>query len=259
MKISIDEALKFISDNLQRIRKAYGSKSILWYRGSGMSGLTNEIGYSFWKLFGGTTITYGNLCWPAGLEAIRLTLGSVKHNVPWDLKNASVIIVWGKNPAETNIQEMSFIAGARERGCKVVVIDPRRTPTADKADILIRPIPGTDAALALAIARVLIDDNLINQEFINKYVSGYTEFKQSLSAYPEDAEKITGIPASVIRKLAYYIGTGGPVTFLPGYGLQRYSNGGQTIRTILIPGHTYRKSGQTRGRIQLCKPTELYL
>ena len=89
-----------------------------------MSGLTNEIGYSFWKAFGGTTITYGNLCWPAGLEAVRLTLGSVKHNVPWDLENARTIIIWGKNPAETNIQEIAFIAGAKEKGCRIIVIDP---------------------------------------------------------------------------------------------------------------------------------------
>ena len=77
------------------------------------------------------------LCWPAGLEAVRLTLGSVKHNVPWDLENAKTIIIWGKNPAETNIQEIAFIAKAREKGCKIIVIDPFRTPTADKADILI--------------------------------------------------------------------------------------------------------------------------
>jgi anaerobic selenocysteine-containing dehydrogenase len=233
VKISMNEALEYISDNLKRIKNLYGSKSILWYRGSGMSGLTNEIGYSFWKLFGGTTTTYGNLCWPAGLEAIRLTLGSVKHNVPWDLINASVLIIWGKNPAETNIQEMSFITEAREKGCKVIVIDPRRTSTADKADILIRPLPGTDAALALAVARVLIDDKLINEDFINKYVSGFDEFKKSLSINPDLAEKITGIPALAIRELAHLIGTGGPVTFLPGYGLQRYTNGGQTIRSIL--------------------------
>ena len=133
-----------------------------------MSGLTNEIGYSFWKAFGGTTTTYGNLCWPAGLEAVRLTLGSVKHNVPWDLENAKTIIIWGKNPAETNIQEIAFIAGAKEKGCRIIVIDPLRTPTADKADMLFSPKPGTDGALALAIARVLIDDDLIDHEFIEK-------------------------------------------------------------------------------------------
>ncbi len=135
-KISANEALDIVSDKLGSIREKWGSLSILWYRGSGMSGLTNEIGHSFWKAFGGTTLTYGNLCWPAGLEAVRLTLGSVKHNVPWDLENAKTIIIWGKNPAETNIQEIAFIAGAREKGCRVIVIDPLRTATADKADML---------------------------------------------------------------------------------------------------------------------------
>jgi len=229
----MNEAFKLVSDKLKATKEKYGSKSILWYHGSGMAGLTNEIGYSFWKLFGGVTLTYGNLCWPAGLEAIRLTLGEIKHNVPWDIKNARVIIIWGKNSAETNIQEISFIVSAREKGCKVVVIDPRRTPTADKADMLIRPVPGTDAALALAIAKVLIADDLIDKEFIKNYVSGFDEFKESLEIDPEDGEKITGVPKVVIIELAHLIGTGGPVTFLPGYGLQRYTNGGQTIRSLL--------------------------
>jgi anaerobic selenocysteine-containing dehydrogenase len=232
-RISMNEALEHIAQNLLRIRNEYGPQSILWYKGSGMSGLTNEIGYNFWKLFGGATITYGNLCWPAGLEAIRLTLGSVKHNVPWDIVNASVLIIWGKNPAETNIQEISFIAEARQKGTRVIVIDPRRTPTADKADILISPLPGTDAALALSIAKVLIDNDLIDEEFINKYVIGYDEFRLSLSLSTEDAEKITGVPSKAIEEIAFLIGSGVPVTFLPGYGLQRYSNGGQTVRAIL--------------------------
>lgn len=229
----MNEAFEHISDKLQKIKDRYGSKSIFWYRGSGMAGLTNEIGHSFWKLFGGVTVTYGNLCWPAGLEAIHLTLGDIKHNVPWDIKNARVLIIWGKNPAETNIQEISFIVSAREKGCKVIVIDPRRTPTADKAEMLIRPFPGTDAALALAIAQVLIADDLVDKEFVKNYVSGFDEFKQSLTINPDDAEKITGVPKAVIIELAHLIGTNGPVTFLPGYGLQRYTNGGQTIRSIL--------------------------
>lgn len=232
-QITTTEALGIISDKLQSVRKKYGSKSILWYKGSGMSGLTNEIGHSFWKTFGGTTITYGNLCWSAGLEAVRLTLGSVKHNVPWDLENAKTIIIWGKNPAETNIQEIAFIANAREKGCKIIVIDPSRTPTADKADILFCPIPGTDAAMALAIARVLISEDLIDKEFLNRHAKGFEEFRQSLNISPSDAELITGIPARNITELAHIIGNEGPVTFLPGYGLQRHINGGQTIRAIL--------------------------
>lgn len=232
-RITLNEAFAIISEKLVRIKKDFGSKSILWYKGSGMSGLTNEIGYNFWKLFGGVTTTYGNLCWPAGLEAIRLTLGSVKHNVPWDMRNAATVIIWGKNPAETNIHEMAFIANAKEKGGKVIVIDPRITPTADKADRLYRPNPGTDAALALAVASVLIKENMIDNHFISNWVYGFEEYKQNSLISPEKAEKITGIPEEEIIDLARMIGKGYPVTFLPGYGLQRYKNGGQTIRAIL--------------------------
>jgi anaerobic selenocysteine-containing dehydrogenase len=233
-EISSNEALDIISDKLGSVKEKWGPHSILWYRGSGMSGLTNDIGYSFWSAFGGATITYGNLCWPAGLEAVRLTLGSVKHNVPWDLVNAKTIIIWGKNPAETNIQEIAFIAMAKEKGCSVIVIDPFRTTTADKADILFSPKPGTDGALALAVARILIDNDLLDHEFISRYVKGFDELNYSLHLSPSEAEIITGIPAESITELAYIIGKNGPLTILPGYGLQRHQNGCQTIRSVLL-------------------------
>lgn len=232
-QITPENALDLIAGKLSQIKAKHGPKSIFWYKGSGMSGLTNDIGYTFWKAFGGVTTTYGNLCWPAGLEAVRLTLGEVKHNVPWDIENAKTIIIWGKNPAETNIQEIPFIVRAREKGSRVVVIDPRRTPTADKADILLTPNPGTDGALALAIAGVLIERNLINKQFIDSYVLGYEEFRDSISISPDEGERITSIPAQNIIDLACIIASEGPLTIIPGYGLQRHYNGGQTIRSIL--------------------------
>ena len=74
---------------------------------------------------------------------------------------------------------------------------------------------------------------MIDMQFIEKHVKGFDEFRKSLHISPDEAEKITGIPAENIIELAYIIGKGGPVTFLPGYGLQRHINGGQTIRSIL--------------------------
>lgn len=232
-EISMKEALEIAARRLLQIREKYGSQSILWYRGSGKSGLINETGNAFWKHFGGVTTTYGNLCWPAGLEAIRMTLGSVMHNVPWDIENARTVVIWGKNPAETNIHEMAFINKAKSKGAKIIVLDPRRTLTADKADIFYRPIPGTDAALALAVASVIIEEGMTDAEFVRNNVSGFSEFKGNSVMQPEEAEKICGIPSGDIRRLARLIGEGGPVTFIPGYGLQRYTNGGQTVRAIL--------------------------
>lgn len=231
--IPLIEALDLIAGKLLEAREKYGPHSVLYYSGSGSSGLGNEIAGTFWKRFGGATTTYGNLCWPAGLEAVRLTLGEVKHNVPWDLANADLIILWGKNPAETNVQEMIHIDRARKNGAKVVVIDPRRTPTADKADLLLRPKPGTDAALALAMARVIIRKGLHNKEFISNHVSGFEKFEASLDIATDRAQEITGIPARAIEDVAIMAGRSNRMTVIAGYGLQRYTNGGQTIRSIL--------------------------
>ncbi len=96
VRIGTDEALNIIAERLCGAKAKHGPHSVLFYSGSGSSGLSNDIAVSFWKLFGGATTTYGNLCWPAGLEAVRLTLGEVKHNLPWDIANASMIILWGR-------------------------------------------------------------------------------------------------------------------------------------------------------------------
>lgn len=232
-RISKDEALDLIAAKLLEAKNNHGPHSVLFFKGSGNSGLSNDISSAFWKLFGGATTLYGNLCWPAGLEAVRLTMGEVKHNVPWDLANAGLIIMWGKNPAETNIQEMIHIGSALKKGAKLVVIDPRRTPTADKADILVRPKQGTDAALALAVAKRLIETGNIDHGFIDKYVTGFDEFAKSLTINAREASEITGIPADAINDLADMIGRTERVTIVAGFGLQRYPNGGQTIRSIL--------------------------
>ncbi len=233
-RISWDEALSILTNKLTFFKEQYGPQSILFYKASGMAGLLNAIATEFWKMFGGCTVTYGDLCWPAGLEATRLTLGENKHNVPWDLENAKLIIMWGKNAVESNIQEMIPVENAIERGAKLIVIDPRRTPTADKADLLLQPKPGTDAALALGIARLIIDGGFIDQEFINKHVTGFSRFSASLEQYtPDRVQKITGIPVELTRKLAGYIGTIKPMTIIPGYGFQRYTNGGQTTRCMI--------------------------
>ncbi len=232
--ISWDEALLTIAEKLIFYKNNFGSHSVLFYSGSGMNGLLNNIANNFWKLYGGVTKVYGSLCWSAGLEAVRLTLGENKHNIPWDLKNAKLIILWGKNPAETNIHQTVFINEAAQNGAKLIVIDPRRTASAERADYLFVIKPGTDAALALGIANILITRNWIDRNFIDNHVLGFEEFAKNVRYYtPEIVENITDIPQKYILQLAEYIATVKPMTIIPGYGMQRFTNGGQTIRAIL--------------------------
>lgn len=233
-KVSWDETLDTITARLRKLRLTYGPKSLLYYSGSGTKGLLNGVGARFWRLFGGYTTTYGDLCWPAGLEATRLTLGANEHNAPWDLANARLIVLWGKNAAETNIHQMKFVDEALQQGAQLVVIDPRRTETAERASLLIQPRPGTDAAIALAVAHQLIEQQWIDETFIAEHVHGFEAYRSRVSScIPSWAAAIAGIPESQIIRLAELIGTTKPATICAGFGMQRYTNSGQTMRAMI--------------------------
>ncbi|MFC1553021.1 molybdopterin-dependent oxidoreductase [candidate division KSB1 bacterium] len=232
--ISWDSVLDIMSEKLQYFKKEYGPQSVLFYSASGTKGLLNSVSSNFWRLYGGYTTTYGDLCWQSGLEATRLTLGENKNSAPWDIEKAKLIIIWGKNPAETNIHQMSFIDNALENGAKLIIIDPRRTPSSERAELLIQPRPGTDGALALGIANQLIKNNYADREFISKHVKGYEEFSKNIEEFtPDKVSEITDIPENYIKRLTEYIGTIKPMTISAGFGMQRYTNSGQTMRSIL--------------------------
>ena len=233
-RITWHQAFVVMSERLGNIRDQYGPQSLLFYAGSGTKGLMNDIALDFWRLFGGCTTTYGDLCWPAGLEATRLTLGDNRHSTPEDLANANLILFWGKNPAETNIHQMRFVEQALDRGARMIVIDPRRTQTAEAAELLVQVEPGTDGALALGIAHLLIRDGTIDHDFVSRHVRGFEEFAEMVQEYPPDrVAAITDVTESVLQRLAEVIATSSPWSLCSGFGMQRYTNSGQTMRALI--------------------------
>jgi anaerobic selenocysteine-containing dehydrogenase len=233
-RIPWETALDLIAEKLIHYRDSLGPQSVLYYSASGTKGLMNAVGKSFWSLYGGYTTTYGDLCWPAGLEATRLTLGENKHNAPWDIENARLTIMWGKNTAETNVHQTVFTNRALENGGKLVVIDPRRTETAERAELLIQPRPGTDGAIALALGHLLIEQDYIDRGFIDANILGFPEYARRVEEWTaERAAGIAEVPEEYIRRLAELIGTVKPVTINCGFGMQRYTNSGQTMRAII--------------------------
>lgn len=232
--IEWDAAIDLIATRLEDAKREYGAQSVLYYAASGTKGLLNSAGLAFWRLFGGCTTTYGDLCWPAGLEATRLTLGQNSHNAPWDLENARLIVLWGRNSAETNIHQMLHVHRALERGGQLVVIDPRRTETAERASVLIQPRPGTDGALALALGHVIVRDALFDRHFVHRYVLGFDDYAKLVAEWtPQRAAEVCGISADQIEQLGRLLGTVRPCTIAPGFGMQRYTNSGQTMRAML--------------------------
>ena len=232
--VSWEDALDLMADRFLGLRRRFGPQSVLYYAGSGTKGLLNHAGMAFWRRFGGCTTSYGDLCWPAGLEATRLTLGDNRHSAPWDLAEARLIVMWGKNAAETNVHQMRFVDQALARGGKLVVIDPRRTGTAARAGLLLQPRPGSDGALAMGLAHVLIRDGLVDRPFIDAHVLGFEAFARAAADWtPERAAATTGVPAQHLEALARELGSIRPATICAGFGMQRYSNAGQAMRAIL--------------------------
>jgi len=233
-RISWDGALDEIASRLKKTREEFGPQAVFHYAASGTKGLLNGCSLAFWRLFGGCTTTYGDLCWPAGLEATRLTLGENKHNAPWDLANARLIIFWGKNAAETNIHQMRFVDQALDAGARLIVIDPRRTQTSERAELLIQPRPGTDGFLALAVARLLIEKGNVDQDFITGHVHGFDEYAAMVNERTvEEAAEVCDVPTAAIEKLAALLGSIKPATICAGFGMQRYTNSGQTMRALI--------------------------
>ena len=233
-RISWKEALDELADRLTSVRARHGPQSVLYYASSGTKGLLNGVATSFWRLFGGCTTTYGDLCWPAGLEATRLTLGANVHNAAWDLANARLLVLWGKNAAETNIHQMPFVERALADGGTVVVIDPRRTETAERASLLIQPRPGTDGAIALAVAHLLIARGWIDEAFVAAHVHGFEAFREHVaSCTPAWASGVAEVPERQIHRLAELLGQVAPATICAGFGMQRFTNSGQAMRAMI--------------------------
>ena len=236
-RISWEQALDIIHQKLKNLKEQYGPESVLYYNRFANLGVMKNCAYSFWYQFGGFTSTYGGLCDSAAQEAINLTYGEVKHNRISDIENARLIILWGSNPAYSNIHLMHHINKAVDKGAKLITIDIRENESGSKSNLYLNPRPGTDGCLALGIANQLIENNLINHSFIDQHTFGFAEFKELAKNYPLDkVSDTTEIPLHKIKSIINYIKESPEYALICGMGVQRYTNAGQTIRAIsLLP------------------------
>ncbi|EMM6481938.1 molybdopterin-dependent oxidoreductase [Citrobacter freundii] len=234
-RISWDEAMQRIATKMREIKKKDGSMlGLAMTKYSGKFGVLNYAVEGMMSSLGYTTRFAGTPCWPAGIDAQNYDMGDMWCNDPEDFVKAKYIIIWGANPAWCSMHTMKYIYQAREKGAKVVVIDPLLTQTAAKADLYLRVRPGSDGALALGMARHLVDKGLVDQDFVNNYSHGYPEFEAYLrnSVTVEWASEICGLSADVIRQLAEEFTAVNPATVWIGYGMQRHVNGGANVRAI---------------------------
>jgi anaerobic selenocysteine-containing dehydrogenase len=232
-KASWDEAIDRIAAALTKLAREDDPRALLHYSATGQDGVMSQFSNLFLSYFGGHSAVYGGICHAAGMEATRLTFGALHHHPPEDYENSRMIVLWGKNAAVTNPHQLHFLEEAQSRGTRLVCIDPVRTKTARLCDEHLAPMPGTDGFLANAIAYALIEEGLVDEDFIRHYVEGFEDYRWMVRNYaPAKAAEVCGIDEQVILGFARRLGQARPFNINVGFGLQRYRNGGQTVRAI---------------------------
>lgn len=235
-RISWDEALEEITKRFKQIIASHGSEAILPYSYGGTLGALNggSMDRRFFHRLGASQLAR-TICSSAGEEGIKSVLGMKLGTEPEQFAHSRYIIAWAANIHGNNVHLWPFIEEARRKGAKLVVIDPYRTRTAKCADWYLQINPGTDAALALGLMHVIINENLYDADYVARYTLGFEDLKARVQEYPpEKVAGWTGISAADIRKLAHEYAAQKPAVIRLNYGIQRSEHGGMAVRAVTM-------------------------
>jgi len=235
-RITWDEALTDIAHHFGEIIERHGTEAILPYSYSGTLGLlqNGSLDRRFTHALGASRLKR-TLCAAAGSNGYRYTIGASVGTAPEDFAHARLILLWGTNTLTSNMHLWPFIRNARANGAQLIVIDPIRTRTARQADRWIPIVPGTDAALALAMMHIIVREGWWDREYVEKYTLGFEALRERLEAWPpERAASVTGIPSAEIEDLTRLYAATHPAAIRINYGLQRHGGGGMAVRTIAM-------------------------
>ncbi|TRM83965.1 formate dehydrogenase subunit alpha [Sulfolobus sp. A20-N-F6] len=246
-----EEAISYIAKRLSEIKERYGPDSIGFIASDKMS---NEEAYLLQKLARGVIGTNNvdnsaRYCQAPATVGLWRTVGFGADSGTFkDIENADLIIIVGHNTTESHPVAGSRIKRAQKiRGAKIVVIDVRKHEMAERADLFIKPKPGTDAAVLAGVAKYILDQGWENKEFIEKRVNGFEEFKEYIKAFTLDyVESVTGVPKEQIIKLAEMIHEAKSVSILWGMGVTQHLGGADTstiISDLLLITGNYGRPG----------------
>ena len=227
-----EEAISEIADQLNRFKSESGASSVAFYSGYNKwyRPFLQRLAYSF------GSVNYGSessSCFTSTILSWKCATGA--EMVQPDLGRAGVFLGWCANPGISSYLMNIGLQKNRERGMKVIIIDPRITPASRNCDLHLRIRPGTDGALALCLGRELIHNGWIDQEYIDQHVHGFSEYSEYVEEYtPERTAAITGLSPADIRQAARLIGQNAPLAINPSNAsLVHFKNGMQNHRAVM--------------------------
>jgi anaerobic selenocysteine-containing dehydrogenase len=181
----------------------------------------------------GSTVNEKTFCASGSSTAWLLTVGPTGGVDPESFVHSKYIVIWACNSISTNLHHWPFVLEARKRGAKVVVIDSYRSRTAKQADWHIMPKPGTDGAFAMGVIAALIENGLVDREWVENHTIGFEELAERAEEFtPAYVERITAVPAADVARFAHGFAKAQPSVIRMGVALERHAGGGQTIRAV---------------------------
>lgn len=229
-----DEALAAIADGLRRTRAVHGPDAVGVFGGGG---LTNEKAYALGKfarvVLSTSQIDYnGRFCMSSAAAAHQRAFG-LDRGLPFpleDIARTGCVILVGSNLAETMPPALRFLTELRENGGRLIVIDPRRTRTAEQADLHLAPRPGTDLALALGMLHLVVAAGRVDEEFVRDRTTGWDETRAGVMAHwPELVERLTGVPVPQLREAVEMFCDAQDAMVLTARGPEQQSKGTDTV------------------------------
>ncbi|WP_285776045.1 molybdopterin-dependent oxidoreductase [Microtetraspora sp. NBRC 13810] len=232
------EALDHVAARLRRISAEHGPDAVAVFGGGG---LTNEKAYLLGKFarmaLRTSQIDYnGRFCMSSAAAASIRAFG-MDRGMPFpvtDLAGADTVLVAGGNVAETMPPFVRHLARMRERGGRLIVTDPRLTPTAKAADLHLQLAPGTDLALALGLLHIAVAEGYVDEDYVAARTTGFDAVAISVSAWwPERVERVTGVPVALLREAARLLGTAKRAMVLTGRGAEQHAKGTDTVSAFI--------------------------
>ncbi len=236
--VSPDVALDFVAKRIGELQERRGRDSVGLFGGGG---LTNETAYSLGKFARAVlrtkNIDYnGRYCMASAAVALQKSFG-VDRGIPFplsDLVHAKLIVLVGANPAATMPPLMQYFDEQKAAGGKLIVIDPRRTKTAEYADLHLPLTPGTDIALANGLLHILARDRKIDEKFIENHTNGFAAVRRAIGQYwPDRVERLTGLAIADLEKASQMLGAAETVTVLTARGPEQQSHGVQNVTAFI--------------------------
>jgi len=241
-QISWDEALDEITTRWKTIIAESGALALLGYAYSAHQGQMNRgLVNGLFHALGASRLQAGTVCDTCCETAWEFTVGPVGGADPESIIHSDLIVSWGADLVATNVHLWTKIEEVRKRGVPVIVIDPRRSRTAARADWHLPIRIGTDAALALGIMHILVRDDLCDQHYLATHTIGFDRVKAEILPRfaPPRVSEITGLDVADIERLAALYGKAKAAFIRIGEGMTRLARGGQALRAVaLLPGVT---------------------